>query len=179
MLISVTLSACVGGGGTRRGVMSKEDEDRLLAAIPEAIREGCVAESSGNPFEGDEPVTAVAGHPGATAGFLCSWDPPSGGPGSVSLTYLLFPDRSTMYEDYWKSWVWDARLGGDCGDERPSEFVVLESGTRVGRVYCTGGQFQPEMTWTDDRTFVLTNAMQIPYSDVGAAELYTWWLDWQ
>ena len=84
-----------------------------------------------------------------------------------------------MYEDYWKSWVWDARFGGDCGSERPSEFVVLESGTRVGRVFCTGGQFQPEMTWTDDQTFVLTNAMQIPYSDVGAADLYTWWLDWQ
>jgi hypothetical protein len=179
MLVAVTLAACAGGGATRRGVMAKEDEDKLLAAIPEAIRERCVAESSGNPFEGEEPRSAVAGHQGAIAGFFCSWEPASGGAGSVSLTYLLFPDRSTMYEDYWKSWVPDTRFGSHCGGERPSEFVIIEDAKRAGRVFCTGGQFQPEITWTEDDSLVLTHALQIPFSDIGAAELYTWWLNWQ
>ena len=179
VIVALTLASCGGGGGTRRGVMAKEDEDRLLAAIPEAIREDCVAESSGDPFEGDEPVKAIADHPGATAGFFCSWEPASGGAGSVSLTYLLFPDRSTMYEDYWKGWVPDVRFGSDCTTEKPSEFVLLLDGKRAGRVFCTAAGFQPEITWTDDDTLVTTHAMQIPYPDIGAADLYTWWRDRQ
>lgn len=159
--------------------MAKEDEDRLLAAIPEDIRGHCVAESLGNVWEGENPTAAVTGHPDAIAGFFCRWEPASGGAGSVSLRYLLFPDRSTMYEDYWTRWGVSIGVGGDCRGKKSSESVFLKEGGRAGRVFCAGGAFQPEITWTDDNKLVLTHAMQIPFAHIGAAELYTWWIDQQ
>ena len=178
MLVALALTSC-GAGARSRGVMAKDDEDRLLAAIPVDIRGHCVAESLGNVWEGEGSTTAVAGHPGAIAGFFCRWEPASGGPGSVSLSYLLFPDRSTMYEDYWTHWGVSTGLGGDCRGKKSSESLILKDGERAGRVFCAGGAFQPEITWTDDDVLVLSHALQIPFADVGAAELYAWWVDRQ
>jgi Ca2+-binding RTX toxin-like protein len=149
----------------------------LLALIREDVKP-CVEEYGENPFLGGGTEVAMTGHPAAVAGVFCSWEPPTAPQdeaGSISLTYLLFPTADAMYGDYGGHWVWGGRHGMDCATQKSSEFVYLVDGREAGHVFCTGDEFQPEITWTDDRNLVLANAMQIPFPDIGAPELFEWW----
>lgn len=177
-VVAVLASSCIAPSGQRGepGEIREQAGQQLLSLIPGEVKP-CAEEYED--FIGGGTFVAIAGHPDAIAGVFCSWDPPSAPEneaGSVSLTYLLFPSRAAMYGDYWDRWVFDGRLGKDCVTERWSEFVYHEGGEEAGRVFCTGGDFQPEITWTDDQTLVLANAMLIPFPDIGARQLYEWWV---
>lgn len=176
-MVALLASACTlpsGGSHEPRTAAGRE----LLALIPEDVKP-CVEEYEENPFLGGGTEVAIAGHPAAVAGVFCSWEPPTAPQdeaGSVSLTYLLFPTADAMYGDYRGNWVWGGRHGTDCATQTSSEFVYLVDSLEAGHVFCTGSKFQPEITWTDDRHLVLANAMQIPFPDIGAPELFEWWL---
>ncbi|MGH2530346.1 MAG: calcium-binding protein [Actinomycetota bacterium] len=150
----------------------------LLALIPEDVKP-CVEEYEESPFVGGFTHVATAGHPAAVAGVFCSWEPPTAPQdkaGSVWLTYLLFPTADAMDADYWGHWVWGGRHGTNCATQASSEFMYLVDGRGAGHLFCTAAEFQPKITWTDDRHLVLAHAMQIPFPDIGAPELLEWWL---
>lgn len=176
-MVALLASACTlpsGGSDEPRTAAARE----LLALIPQDVKP-CVEEYGENPFLGGGTEVAIAGHSTAVAGVFCSWEPPTAPrdeAGSVSLTYLLFPTADAMYGDYWGHWVWEGRHGTDCATQTSSEFVYLVDSLAAGHVFCTGSEFQPEITWTDDRHLVLSSAMQIPFPDIGAPEIFEWWL---
>jgi len=172
IIVGTLLVACVGAGSVRREPAGA-DEERLLSLVPEDVRGSCAFEESF--LGGVAPnVEAVAGHPRALAGVFCTWEPALGSQGSIHMTYLLFPSKEAMYEDYSEG-ILSSFLETDCVPGSASEFTYLRGGREAGHVFCISG---PAITWTDDETFVLAHASPM-YGRIEARALYDWWLDRQ
>ena len=164
--------------GSLKLVNRNSPEGRLLAHIPESIRETCEAEYTD--FLNGWHFVAVEGHPEAIAGFFCHW---KGGPEGISLSYLLFDSKAWMDDNYWKL-VYGVPKGNDCLIDKIVEYEYSRGGEKAGRVYCNrdysffGGDGEPHIIWTDDEALVLTDASTCFGCPV-SQPLYQWWQDLQ
>lgn len=178
LLIGVVVILIVGSVLVPRLVNRYSPGGKLLAHIPESIRETCRAEYT-DEFVSGFHFVAVDGHPMAIAGFFCHW---KGGPEGFSLTYLLFDRKAWMVIDYRKL-AYGAPKGDDCLIEKIVQYEYSRGGQKSGLVYCNrdynvfGEDGEPHIIWTDDEALVLTDASACFGCD--SQPLYQWWQDLQ
>lgn len=124
----------------------------LLAHVPDAMRDSCLATT------GSEPVTVLA---------TCTADG-----GDISVTYFQYPDSATMgqaYDDHVSLAEIEHDTGG-CIDVAPDGAIsaTLESwpaestytigDEESGRWLCTDAVGVPTVFWTDERLLILSQA---------------------
>jgi hypothetical protein len=135
-----------------------EDEQRLLALLPEDVRQGCgpSAGDAGTPAADDEHLGAVA----------CDT-------GDVEVLYELFASRDAMDGAFGDRAYEAGAYGGDCAEDRTAQNPYSISGEQAGRVLCDRTRDGSLIAWTDERLFVLGEAIR---DDPGDLSLYDWWL---
>ncbi len=120
-------------------------EGRLRSYVPERIRGTC--ETGYYDLEGGTTHVATDGHPSAMAGLFCDWEghSPLTIRTEVSITYLLFEDRTALLDAYPRS--------------LPTNCLTDEAGRRIcfdPHYFGTFGELR-HIVWTDGMLF-LTDA---------------------
>lgn len=149
--------------GPLKLVNRNSPEGRLLAHIPESVREICEAEYTD--FLNGIHHVAVEGHAEAIAGFFCHWRGTLPGlEDNISLTYLLFDSKLWMDANYWKL-AYGVPKGDDCLIDEIVQYEYSRGGQKAGHVYCNRGYRVfgipngSHIIWTDDEVLVLTDAI--------------------
>jgi hypothetical protein len=135
------------------------DEERLLDALPEDVKNFCIPAPDG----------------ASVARLTCFQEDP----GEVTAEYALWPSAAAMsawYDDALERYGITGRDQGSCSDAWPAEKRYPDSGTPVGRVAClesVAGSFV--VLWTDTRSLIggeATVSVDLPESQ---ADLLDWW----
>ena len=141
-----------------------DDEERLLASIPEDVTVDC------RPLDRDEPIQ------GELAALVCRTP-------EVEVLYELFPTRDLMDAAFQTNVNNKSAPDGQCATDHLAVTTYAIAGKRAGRVLCytveaglarVQGQEPPRshIEWTDENTSIYAHAVRNDLSDLS---LYTWW----
>jgi serine/threonine-protein kinase len=135
-----------------------DDEQRLLALLPEDLRATCApaAETTGSVGDPEDRLGAVA----------CDG-------GDVEALYSLFASRDAMDAAFGHRVYEAGAYGGDCATDHTAQNPYTVDGEAAGRVLCDRSRDASAVAWTDERLFVLGEAVR---DDAGDLSLYEWWL---